>query len=108
MNIDMDYKKEVLFINVNESLIKKDVSNFESLVIPVILELKCRDITINLNINCIDKYGINSIIKICNLENKFNGNVFINKINNSIRKLLTESNLYDYCTHNEKENIYEL
>ena len=97
MNIDMDYKKKVLFININESLIKKDVSNFESLVIPIILELKCRD-----------KYGINSIIKICNLENKFNGNVFINKINTNIRKLLTESNLYDYCIHNERENIYEL
>ena len=108
MNIDMDYKKKVLFINVNESLIKKDVSNFESLVIPVILELKCRDITINLNIDSIDKYGINSIIKICNIENKFDGNVFINKINNNIRKLLTESNLYDYCIHNERENIYEL
>ena len=108
MNIDMDYKKKILFIDINDSLIKKDISNFESLVIPVLLELKCRDVTINLNIDCIDKYGINSIIKLCNLENRFNGNVFINNINNSIRKILNESNLYNYCLHNERENIYEL
>ena len=108
MNIDINYKRKILFININDSLLKKDISNFESLVIPVILQLNCRDVTINLNINYIDKYGINSIIKICNLESKFDGNVIINKINNNIRKYLNESNLYDYCIHNERENIYEL
>ena len=108
MNIDMNYKKKILFININYTLIKKDVSKFESMVIPMLLELKCRDVTINLNIDIIDKHGINSIIKICNLENKFNGNVIINRINNNIRKFLSNSDLYNYCIHNEKEDIYEL
>ena len=58
MNINYYYKKKILFININESLSKKNISSFEETIIPIILELKCRDITINLNIDSIDSYGI--------------------------------------------------
>lgn len=108
MNIKLYYKKKHIFIDINNTLTKKDISEFELLVIPILIELKYRDVTINLNINRIDKYGINSIIKICNLETKFNGNVVLNKINNNIRKYLNDSDIYNYCLHNERENVYEL
>lgn len=107
MNVKVYCKKKHIYIDINNSLTKKDINEFELLVIPILIEFKYRDVSINLNLDKIDKYGINSIIKICNLENKFNGNVILNKINTKIKKYLNDSDIYNYCLHNERENIYE-
>lgn len=105
MDIDIDYKKGVLFIRIIGYFIRSNISRFEEKVIPIILELTAKKVSINLsNIVMIDNYGLESFIKISNIVNRFDGRVAICDINNEIKKFMKRSDVFDYCfsSRNEK------
>ena len=65
MKTDIDYKKDILYIKVNGVLVGNKVEKFETEVIPIILGLNAKYVTINLkDVDLIDKRGINSLIKV--------------------------------------------
>ena len=45
----------------------------------------------------IDKNGIDSLIKISNITNRYNGKTVICDVNNNIKDTIVNSDLYDYC-----------
>ena len=108
MNTEIKFKKGVLFIRINGILVESKIQKFEEEVIPIILGLNSKYVTINLsNVELIDKKGMNSMIKISNIVDKFNGKVAICEINNKIKENLKKSDVFDYCfrTKNEKTSI---
>ena len=100
MDIDIDYKKGILFIRIIGNFIRSNISKFEERIIPIILELTAKKVSINLsNIIMIDNYGLESFIKISNIVNRFNGKVAICDINNYIKS----SDVFDYCFKSKNE-----
>ena len=68
MTTNIDYKKGVLFIRLNGVLVGNKINKFESEVIPIVLGLGSRYVTLNLfKLELIDRRGIESIIKISNI-----------------------------------------
>lgn len=108
MNTEIKFKKGVLFIRINGILVESKIQKFEEEVIPIILGLNSKYVTINLsNVELIDKKGMNSMIKISNIVDKFNGKVAICEINNKIKENFKKSDVFDYCfrSKNEKTSI---
>ena len=100
MDIDIDYKKGILFIRIIGNFIRSNISKFEERIIPIILELTAKKVSINLsNIIMIDNYGLESFIKISNIVNRFNGKVAICDVNNYIKS----SDVFDYCFKSKNE-----
>ena len=98
MTTEIKYKKNILYLKINESLNKDTYYNFESEIVPIVLNLKINKLNINLSkVLNIDDIGINSLIKVSSIINGFNGEVDVRGINNSIRNILNESDLFDYC-----------
>ncbi len=108
MNTQIEYKKGILFIKISGVLVGNKINKFESEVIPIVLGLQARNITINMNdISLIDKRGINSLIKISNLSNKFNGKLVLCDLNDYLKSNFKHSDIFDYCfkSKNEKSSI---
>ena len=108
MNIETNYKNKILNIKINGFLIKNKTNYFESEIIPILLTLKSKKVIINLiNTKSVDEYGINSLIKIADLVNRFKGKLVLCNINNNIKDLFKESEIFDYCfkAKNEKTCI---
>ena len=102
MGIDIDYKRGILFIRLLGNLTLNNIFKFEEEVIPIVLELTARNVSINLsNVNLID----NSFIKISNIVNRFNGKVVICDINNDINDYIKNSDLFDYCFRSKNEKF---
>ena len=47
MDIDIDYKKGILFIRIIGNFIRSNISKFEERIIPIILELTAKKVSIN-------------------------------------------------------------
>lgn len=106
MGIDIDYKRGILFIRLLGNLTLNNIFKFEEEVIPIVLELTARNVSINLaNVNLIDNSFINSFIKISNIVNRFNGKVVICDINNDINDYIKNSDLFDYCFRSRNEKL---
>lgn len=108
MKTEIDYKKGVLFIRIDGFLISSRIHQFESEVIPIILGLSARFVTINLDrVELIDKTGIESLIKLSSIVNRFNGKLVISNINQLIIDNIKNSDLFDYCfkSINEKKSF---
>lgn len=104
MDIDIDYKKDILFIRIIGNFIRSNIFYFEEKVIPIILELTAKKVSINLFDVClIDKFGINSFIKLSNIVNRFNGKVVLYNINDSIYDYINTSDVFDYCFKSKNE-----
>ncbi len=104
MDIDIDYKKGILFIRIIGNFIRSNISKFEEKIIPIILELTAKKVSINLsNIIMIDNYGLESFIKISNIVNRFNGKVAICDINNDVNNYIKSSDVFDYCFKSKNE-----
>lgn len=107
MKTEIKYKKNILSIKLNDSLNKDTYYDFESEIIPIVLNLKINKLNINLSkVFIIDDLGINSLIKISSIINGFNGNVDIRGINNCIRNILNNSDLFDYCNDASEGEIH--
>ena len=71
MGIDIDYKRGILFIRLLGNLTLNNIFKFEEEVIPIVLELTARNVSINLaNVNLIDNSFINSFIVHTNVISK--------------------------------------
>ena len=108
MKTDIDYKKDILYIKVNGVLVGNKIQKFESEVIPIILGLNAKYVTINLkDVDLIDKRGINSLIKVSNIVNRFKGKVVLCELNNYLKDNFKHSDVFDYCykSKNEKSSI---
>ena len=108
MKTDIDYKKDILYIKVNGVLVGNKIQKFESEVIPIILGLNAKYVTINLKeVDLIDKRGINSLIKVSNIVNRFKGKVVLCELNNYLKDNFKHSDVFDYCykSKNEKSSI---
>lgn len=108
MNTDIDFNRGILYIRLFGSFIKREVNNFESLVIPIILGLNQKYVTVNLaNVDMFDRKGVNSLIKISDVVNRFNGKVVLCELNYHIKDYLKNSDIFDYCfkSKNEKTSL---
>ncbi len=108
MKTDIDYKKDILYIKVNGVLVGNKIQKFESEVIPIILGLNAKYVTINLkDVDLIDKRGINSLIKVSNIVNRFKGKVVLCELNNYLKDNFKHSDVFDYCykSKDEKSSI---
>ena len=108
MKTDIDYKKDILYIKVNGVLVGNKVEKFETEVIPIILGLNAKFVTINLKaVDLIDSRGINSLIKVSNVVNRFKGKVVLCELNNYLKDNFKHSDVFDYCykSKNEKSSI---
>lgn len=104
MNTDIEYKKGVLLIKVKGLLVGNKTEIFESEVIPIILGLNADRVTISLlDVDLIDNRGINSLIKISSIVNRFNGKVVLCDLNKYIKNRLKQSDVYDYCFKSRSE-----
>jgi anti-anti-sigma factor len=104
MNTNIDYKRGVLFIRINGVLVGNKIEKFESEVIPIILGLGSRYVTINVyELELIDSRGINSIIKLSNIVSRYDGKLAICEINDSIKENFKNSDVFDYCFKTKNE-----
>lgn len=104
MKTNIEFKKGILFIRAKGILVGNKVKKFEDEVIPIILGLEAKNVTINLyDVSLIDKRGINSIIKMSSVVNRNNGKLVVCEINDSIKDNLTNSDVFDYCFKTKNE-----
>ena len=80
------------------------MKQFEEEAIPIILGLCAKNVSVNLkNTPLIDKNGIDSLIKISNITNRYNGKNVVCDVNNNIKDIIVNSDLYDYCFKSKTE-----
>lgn len=104
MNTDIDFKRGVLFVRVNGNLVGKKVKQFEESVLPIILGLEARKVTLNLEkVNLIDSIGISSIINLSAIISTWDGKLVLCEINDSIKTSFINSDIYDYCFKTKNE-----
>ena len=104
MKTDINYKDDILYIELTGVLVGNKIEKFESEVIPIIFGLRCNKVTINLSkIELIDKRGINSIIKISNIVNRFKGKVVLCDLNDYVKNNFKYSDVFDYCFKSKNE-----
>ena len=104
MTTNIDFRKGVLFIRIRGSLIKNKINKFENEVLPIVLGLGSRYITVNLfDVNYIDKSGVESLIKLSSIVNKWEGKVAICEINDNIKSNLKDTDIFDYCFKTKNE-----
>ena len=108
MTTNIEYNNDILNVRINGVLVGDKINIFENEVIPIILGLNVRYVTIDLNkIDLIDKRGINSLIKISSIVNRFKGKVVLCNLNNYVKNNFKHSDIYDYCykSKNEKTSL---
>ena len=104
MKTDIDYEDDVLFIRINGVLLGNKINLFESEVIPLLFGLQCKNAIINLSkIELIDKRGINSLIKISEIVNRFKGKVVLCDLNDYVKDNFKHSDIFDYCFKSKNE-----
>ena len=96
--MNIEYKDNVLYIKAPNVLVGDKTIDFESKIIPIVLCLNIRYITISLeDIDFIDKKGVNSIIKLSQLVGKNNGKVVLCNLNDYIKSSFKKTDIFDYC-----------
>ena len=104
MKTYIDYKDDILFIKIDGVLVGNKTNKFESEVIPILFGLQCKYVTINLSkIDLIDKRGIDSLIKISDIVNRFKGKVVLCELNNYVKNNFKHSDIFDYCFKSKNE-----
>lgn len=106
MNTKLEYKNNILYIIIYGILIGSKTKEFESTIIPIIYGLRTSKVMINMNyIDLIDKKGIDSIIKISSIVNKFDGKTVLYDLNDYLKNNLKESDIFDYCFKAKNEYL---
>jgi len=98
MKTEIDYKDGILYIRIKGVLVGNKVNKFECEILPIILCLESKYVTINLGaVELIDSRGINSLIKVSDSVNKFKGKVVLCNLNDYIKSCFKHSDIFDYC-----------
>lgn len=99
LNINMEFRKGILFVRLRGNLDKYTLKYFKKEVSNLIIENGLRYIVLNLKeLKYIDSSGIKQLIKDCNHISKSNGQVLVcEKYNNYTKKL----KYYDSTISNE-------
>ena len=104
MTTNIEFKKGILFIRIKGILVGNKVSKFENEVIPILLGLEAKNVTVNMfEVSLIDKRGLNSLIKISEIVNNNKGKLAICEINERISKNLAQSDVFEYCFKTKNE-----
>lgn len=91
MNVDMEYRKGILFIRLNGSLTRKYINKFENEILPIILKQGMRYIVLNVeSLNSIDEYGIDALMNLHELIKRNNGRASLCNLNNEVVRLKIE------------------
>ena len=102
--MDFEFKKGILFVRINGIFVSSKIKDFENEILPIILGLNVKNVTINLKDTVlIDKNGINSLIKISSITHKNDGKTVICNINDNIKDTIKNSDLFDYCFKSKTE-----
>lgn len=105
IKINMEFKKGILFIRINGTLIKKNNIQFRKEVFPIILKHEFKYVVLNFEkMNAIDERGIESLYDLNNIINSFKGRISIcNIINKELKDYISKSELnnFYYQTNNE-------
>lgn len=105
LNIDMEFKKGILFIRLEGLLNKKNTYKFEQEVIPVVLKHEIKYVVINLDkVICLDSSGVNILIELNDIVKDFNGKTTLCSLTNlEVRKIIHAENFKKlfYETNNE-------
>ncbi len=104
MKTEIDYKKGILYVKLEGVLVGNKINKFECEIIPIIIGLESKDVIINLKgIELIDKRGIDSLIKISSLVNRFKGKLVLCELNEYLKNRFKNSDIFDYCFKSKNE-----
>ncbi len=74
LNINMEFRKGILFVRLEGSLTATNINKFENEVIPIILSQEIKYVVINLDkLLTLDKSGVRSLIYLDEIVRNFNG-----------------------------------
>lgn len=98
MKTDIEYKNNILYVKAPCVLVGNKTNKFESLVIPLILNLNAKYVTIGLkDVDLIDKKGVNSLIKMSTIVNKNKGKLVLCELNEYVKQYFKNTDIFDYC-----------
>lgn len=104
MTTNIEFKKGILFIRIKGILVGNKVRKFENEVIPILLGLGAKNVTVNMfEVSLIDKRGLDSLIKISEIVNNNKGKLAICEINERISNNLAQSDVFEYCFKTKNE-----
>ncbi len=105
LNINVEFRKGVLFIRLEGTLNYETVPNLNEEVLNVIKTNGIKYIVFNLeNLYYIDIYGINAIMNHYNLVNSYNGKSLICGISNStVKNKIKKSDILKYLNETTNE-----
>lgn len=105
LDINMEFKRGILFIRLEGSLNIKNVGKFENEVIPIILKQEIKYVVINLDkLLFLDIRGVSSLLNLDEIVRSFGGKTTLCSLtNNEVRKLIHKYNIESlfYETNNE-------
>ncbi len=105
LNINMEFKKGILFIRLDGLLNKKTKETFENNILPIILNNGLKYIVLNLDkVLEIDNIGLECLNSISEIIDGFNGKALICSLTNKkVKKQVEESKYINsfYETNNE-------
>ena len=104
MNLDMEYRKGILFIRIDGEITRKNIYKLNEEIIPVVLKHGLKYIVLNLEkVSYIDELGIDTLINLNTLVKRSGGeSCLCNLINEKIKITVNESKLNNmYKTKNE-------
>lgn len=105
LNIDMEFKKGILFIRLEGSLNYKNIHKFETEIIPVVLKHEIKYLVINLDkVILLDRSGLECLIALNEIVKSFGGKTTLCSLTNlEVQKLIHESDFKRlfYETSNE-------
>ncbi len=107
MTTSIEFRKGILFIRIKGVLVGSRVRLFEEEVIPILLRLDAKNVTVNLyDVSLIDNRGIDSLIKLSNIINNHKGKLAVCEINDNISSNISNSNIFEYCFRTKNELTY--
>lgn len=106
MKTNIEYKNGVLYVRVFGVLVGDKVNIFENEIIPIVLSLKTKWVMVNLNrIDLIDSRGVNSLVKVSDVVNRFKGKVVLCEMNDYVKDNLSHTDVFDYCFKSKNEKL---
>ncbi len=106
IKIDMEFKKGILFIRLNGSLINSTNSEFRNLVFPIILKNEFKYIVLNFsNLNIIDETGIESLIDLNNIVSSWKGRTSLCNLNNEELKIKVSNSELSNCYYQTNDEL---
>ena len=105
MKTDIEYKNNILYVKAPPILSGNKTNKFESYIIPLILNLNAKYVTVNLkDVDLIDCKGVHSLIKISSIVNKNKGKLVLCELNKYVNDYFKKTDIFDYCFKSKDYN----